>query len=52
MSVKATCKSCGEDDQDCVKIGKHLVCTRCQGIYNDVRPLVLDATMAPSAFRS
>ena len=52
MSIKATCEACCKDGQDCYKIGKHFVCTRCQGIYNDVRTFVIDSTMAPSAFRS
>jgi len=52
MSIKATCEACCKDGQDCYKIGKHFVCIRCQGIYNDVRTFVTDSTMAPSAFRS
>lgn len=42
MAVKATCKSCHKDEQDCRKIGEHFVCTRCQDIYNDVRNIVLE----------
>ncbi len=52
MAIKATCASCCEKDKDCYKIGKYLVCTRCQGIYNDVRTIVIDSTRATSAFRS
>jgi len=43
MSVISQCEACRENDRDCVRVGKYLVCIQCLGVYNEVRTMVLES---------
>ncbi len=43
MGTRARCEVCRKTRDDCLKTGKYLICSKCVGIYNEVRTIVLEA---------